>query len=466
MKISKRDGSLERKIVTSMVVDQIVLASIAQRWQPDLFRSKWSNLVGGWCVKYYLRYNKPPGKAIEGLYESWTSKANDQDTIQLVEKFLTDLSGEYEQLKKDSNSEWIIDQAANHFNQVRLNALAEQIQGDLDSGDLDAAQKRVASHGKIEMGQGAGIDVLHDMAAIQKAFEDKKEPLIKYPGALGKFMAKGDALERDGFIAFMGPEKVGKTFNLLDLSWRGMLQRHKVAFFAVGDMSQSQMMRRFMVRAARQPLRPQVVKYPEQIIRDQAELFAQVQHREIDFATGLDYASAMAAAQKVMTLKAKSNSSLLKLFCCPNSSLNVNGMRAILQGWDRQHDWRPDILVVDYADILAPPARLEGRDGINETWKQLRALSQEQHCLVVTATQANAASYSATIVDRRNFSEDKRKLAHVTGMIGLSTTPEEKEQGIIRWNWVELREGEFSDRHCCHVASCLALANPAVKSCF
>ena len=65
---------------------------------------------------------------------------------------------------------------------------------------------------------------------------------------------------------------------------------------------------------------------------------------------------------------------------------------------------------------------------INTTWKQLRALSQDRHCLVVTATQANAGSYTREApMDRRSFSEDKRKLAHATG---ISTSRlQEFEQG-------------------------------------
>ena len=50
--------------------------------------------------------------------------------------------------------------------------------------------------------------------------------------------------------------------------------------------------------------------------------------------------------------------------------------------------------------------------------------------LVVTATQADANSYDRTSLKMSNFSEDKRKLAHVTAMYGLNQDPAGREKGI------------------------------------
>jgi replicative DNA helicase len=162
--------------------------------------------------------------------------------------------------------------------------------------------------------------------------------------------------------------------------------------------------------------------------------------------------------------KVKSKKSYLKLSCHPNSSISVKGIEGILQTWERV-DWIPDVVVIDYADILAPlDGKADTREQINQTWKALRGMSQKLHCLVVTATQADAASYKVDTLTRSNFSEDKRKHAHVTGMVGLNQTKEEKLNGVLRLNWLDLREAEYTEYRCVHVAGCLALASPAMKS--
>jgi hypothetical protein len=151
----------------------------------------------------------------------------------------------------------------------------------------------------------------------------------------------------------------------------------------------------------------------------------------------------------------------------PNSSINVEGIVSTLNVWERS-GWVPDVVVVDYADILSIPTgyRPGDRDAINETWKQLRNLSQSRHILVVTATQADANSYTANTIRRGNFSDDRRKNDHVTGMLGINATEEEQELGIFRLNWTKRREEAYTESRCVHVAGCLHLGRPHIKSTF
>lgn len=465
MKITKRQGGEERKILIGMIVDKQVLGRIASKWESGLFKSQWGNLIGQWCVDFYNEYEAAPKEEIESLFESWAGSVHaDDDTIRIVEKFLGNLSDEYQNYEDASNSNYTIDIASKYFNKVKLKRLSDSISGDVSSGDVEKALNSVNQYGQIEMGSGAGIDVLTDEDAIRESFEEAQEPIIQYPQALGDFF-KG-ALQRDAFISFMGSEKRGKTWWLLDIAWRAMCQRKKVALFEVGDMSQNQIMRRLMTRAIRKPLTPQKYDYPTFIEKEHGTPMCLVDfdHRETTKSVG--WQTALKACKKVLKTKVKSKDSMLRLSCHPNSTLTVAGIKSILQNWERD-GWVPDVIVIDYADILAPPIGYKDtRDQINATWKQLRALSQSNHCLVVTATQADANSYTTNTIGRSNFSEDKRKFAHVTGMVGLNATPEEKENGITRLNWIVLRESAFSETHCCHVAGCLAIGNPAIRSTF
>lgn len=83
---------------------------------------------------------------------------------------------------------------------------------------------------------------------------------------------------------------------------------------------------------------------------------------------------------------------------------------------------------------------------------------------MLTATQADAASFDANLITSSNFSEDRRKLDHVTAMIGINSTDEEKECGIYRLNHIKRRDDDFSVGQVVYTASCLAMANPAVRS--
>ncbi len=130
-------------------------------------------------------------------------------------------------------------------------------------------------------------------------------------------------------------------------------------------------------------------------------------------------------------------------------------------------------VIIDYADLLAPPpgyGRQDYRHQTNATWQRLRQLSQSPIAgggakpLVITATQANRAAYGAGLIQREHIGEDKRKLAHVTGCVGLTQSDEEQDAGLVRLNWLERRGAKFSRGRAVTVAGCLALGRPAVLS--
>ncbi len=462
MKIQKRSSNEERLILIGMIVDITVLGRISSKWWKDMFKSKWANIVARWCVSFYHKYEDVPMNQIESLFESWSSETNDKQVVSLVEKFLDTLSEEYENLQTESNSDYILDMAGVYFNRVRVERLADTIQGDVDRGKIVEAVNRVLSFNQVEMGVGEGIDILQNTEAMKEAFKEQQEDIIKYPGALGNFF-KG-ALVRDSFIAFMGPDKVGKSYWLQDMAFRGMTQRKKIAFFEAGDNSENQIMRRLMIRVAHHPRYASTIEYPTSIEKD-GEYSVEVETERKKFKDKLSWQKARKACKKLMKRKIKSKSSYFRLSCHFNSTLTVSAIKDTIQNWARE-DWLPDVIIIDYADILDMGySKLEDRDRINETWKHLRFLSQMFHCLVVTATQSDTLSYNANIITKRNFSGDKRKNAHVTGMVGLNQKdPEEKEIGVTRLNWVVMRERAFSVHKCVYVAGCLAIANPVIRS--
>ncbi len=462
MKVEKRDGSTEKRILIGMIVDTIVLGKIAPKWEKGAFRSKWSNLVGSWCVEYYNSYGKAPGKAIQALYETWAEDNDDRDTTKLVEGFLTGLSGEYKSLREESNTNLIIDHAKKHFNKIRALRVAEGVQGDVDSGDVDKALERIKTFSQVEMGHGECIDFFLDKETFFKSFDAKAEPLIKYPGDLGRFF--GNTLSRDSLVSFMAPEKRGKSTWLLDMAWRSCLQRRKTLYISLGDFSLDEVEMLLGVRAARHPLEPDTINYP--ILLEPNHPTANVEFEERKFKDGLSRQQGWNAVQRTLTSKLKTKRSFLKVQCYPNSSMNVQGINAIVKGLERE-DWTPDVLLLDYADILAPlDGRVDSRHQIDASWRGMKALTQVYHCLVVTATQSDADSYDTYLMSLNNFSEDKRKYAHVNGMIGLNATEEEKELGLMRLNWLQRRGAKFNRKAYIHVAGCMGLGNPCIKSTF
>lgn len=464
MQIKKKNSDDERRILIGMIVNTTVLGRMSSKWQDRMFRSRWANIIAQWCLKYYKKYDKPPMQQIESLYETWAEKSKDETVVTLVEKFLYSISDEYEDLKEEINPEYVIDLAGKYLNKVKLERLVEQIEEDIEQGHSDKSIEHVTAFNRVEMGVGAGINVMQDIEVIRQAFAVTAEPIIKYPSKLGEFFAND--LLPSCFISFMGKAGVGKSWWLMDIAYRAALQRKRVAYFEVGDMGQTPTMLRLIKRAAGRPLTSGDYEYPLSIDRKpKKKPYIEFESKSVK--GDISWRDAVRNFRRIMKKRIKSKDSYLKLSCHYNSTLSVMGLESILNEWILD-GWIPDVVIIDYADILLMEyADKEGRDCINETWKRLRALSQKFHVLLVTATQGDAGSYDKKMIGMGNFSEDRRKIDSVTGMIGINQTDKwEEEVGLYRLNWIKRREAKRWSRRCVHVASCLDIANPCVKSCW
>jgi hypothetical protein len=463
MNVEERDGSAERRVLAASLVDDGVCAAVAARWAPGgLYRSRWANVVGGWAADYCKRHRRAPKRDVRSLFAAWARTA-DEPTVRLVESFLESISDEFS--GADVNAGHAIDEAGRHFNEVRLEATLSEARGLAERGDHDRAWELLAKANKVQLGRGVGVDVLTDDEALSAAMSsDASEPLFRYPGAAGEFFDVPDCFSRDCLVAFAGPKGRGKSFWLIDAAWRAMEQRRRVAFFAIGDMSQPQMMKRFAARAARRPVRPGEYRTPASVRYEGKDL--RVEHVMERCEERLTKEQAKAAFARTVRESVKSGRSYLKLSCHPTKSVSVAGIASLLEEWARG-GWVCDAVVIDYSDLLAPlNSREDNRDAINSSWVAMRALSQTMHCLVLTATQTKATSYYADLITRDHFADDRRKLDHAHAFVGLNQTHDEKAEGVTRLNFFALREGDYDERKCVTCAGSLAIANPCLRSCW
>jgi hypothetical protein len=446
MRVKSVSALDELQILKACIVNNTALKQIDAIGSDAKFKSKYAQLVLSWCLSHLREYGEAPGpENIEASLAKWEATQSDPAVRESVEKLLARVGS------SEINADLIADKIGVYFSRNSLNKLKEKIEDSILEGDVQAAVDAVSSWKRVEVGKDKSVDVLADADEMLAAFEYEQEALVKMQGGLGRFF--GNELCRDGFIAFMGPEKRGKTFAMIEIGWRAMLQKRKVAFIGLGDMSKPQYLKRLAVRAARRPLQRGDYQVPKKVqwnADDEAK--SQVtQWKHMQFMTPMTPEEAVEGLDRVRALVG-GDQPLFKLAAYPNSTMGVPSIEAVLDGWARD-GWEPDVIILDYADLLLPPrSGMDERASSNENWKQLRKISQERHCLVVTATQASAASYESYVVTKSMFSEDKRKLAHVTGLVGLNQTEEEKEDGIMRLNWIVRRDAAFNETECCLLA--------------
>ena len=452
MKTKRKDSTDPKIILAAMVADKTVCSRISSQWpQEGLFEDRDYNLIGSWCVKYHEKYGTPPNGQIESIFDNWAERA-DEPRVKGVERKLAYLSDLHRQ-GKEHCSDYVLDMAGRYFMKVRLRQEWEHADDELDRNEVDQAFGRMSGLAKVELGMGSVIKPAEDYESWRASFDSQTvDPLFAYPGKLNAFL--GPEMVRDNFVAFMAPDKSWKSFYLMDAAFRAVRNRRKVAYFECGDLGRDKLMRRMGSRAARRPVAACQIRIPVRVSHD-----GKTKSELVDYEEPLSPQESYRAFRKLCR-----GGDRWRLSCHANSSINLAGITSILRDWERE-EFTADVVIIDYADILAPPIGVrETLDQIDDTWKHFRRLSQEFHCLALTATQSNAAAYSRSgLLGRRHFSGRKTKLAHVRAMVGLNVSEKDRKRGVTRINWIVRGEGENSENHYICVAGCPAIGNPVIK---
>lgn len=522
------DEFIESRILTGMIVSTDFLSRVHGIWDDRYVQSPEVGTAAHWIFEYFERYAQAPDSDVQDIYVSkMRAGAVDAERGELIEIMLQRASEDYGR-DRHFNSDYLFDQARDYFRQQHLTLHAAEVQELVEAGETEQAARLNASFVDVvePLEEGLFLDSDEAEHAVHRAFSERYQGVVKYPPPFGDMVNRHMA--RDGFVALLSSEKTGKSWLLMDIALRALRQKSNVAFFQAGDMSQHQQLKRICTCLARTPvesLYPQsgkalkpvkdcIYNQTDQCDRDERECdFGPFDDREPEelrkLTGGLQASEIRAAMERDKDYRPCRNCRLYRqgrpwgsvwfrqvdlpqpldekkawdtlkhytrryrsrfmLSTHANGTLSPAGIRSRLNDWERRYGFLPDTCVIDYADLLeADGDQREFRHRQNAVWASLRGLAQERHCLVLTATQADARSYSAgTRLSMANFSEDKRKNAHVTAMFGLNqggADDREKQLGLMYVNEIVVREGEFMPGNGVYIMQCLGMGRPFLGS--
>lgn len=523
MKRIRINTTTEDLILTGMIVNDRFLREVQDVLDLKLFKSRNSKTIARWCLDYYKEQNKAPGKHIQDIYNTAVEKEDlEEGDAQLIGRLLERISREHERVD-NFNIDFVLKRAEEFFDINHTREICETVLDTLDHDPVTAREMMIEFQPK-ELSTAQGYDVLTDARLIRKSFEENKQPLFKFPGAIGQFI--NDDLCRGSFIGLMGAEKIGKTWNLMEFAYRSAINRLNTVIVQAGDMTDEQQTRRLAIRIAGRSdkkkfcgkilvpvydceynqkdecdIKQRACKFGLELERDRDKTWYQnlisvvgsrkekdlfykdhydyepcnycrrkhsynykgsLWYRE-EHITPLIWRDAIKAMKKI---DERMKGRKLKLISYPNDTLTVQEIINQIDRWIERENFIPDVIVVDYADLLTIDSKDDFRHRENSKWKGLRRMSQEYNCLVITATQADAGAYDKESLNLKNFSEDKRKYSHVTSMLALQQLAAEKRAGVMRISKLLTRDDDFDPRQQIKVLQCLPIGAPVLGSYF
>jgi hypothetical protein len=492
------DSEVEKKTLIALIMSDEVCNQLIPKARPEFFNIGYAGTVFSWIATYHQKYRLAPKKAIQDLYQAERENLS-PELSSLISQFLSGLSSEYENMD-DLPTKFIVDQATKLFRGRSLDVMVQQVKGLSDLGKLNEAEKLLRDHQTITKNLSDWVDPFSPEAMEFLNTQDEDAEFFRFPGAVGELLGNWEPGE---LVGFMAPFKRGKSWWLLEASIWGILSQRKVVYVNL-EMDHNKFMTRIYSRITgagdyegdyivpcfdcrknqfgtcnRRERRNRETLI---ISGNEKPKFSQtsgVNYKPCTYCREKDPGSYEMASwytvikgdrltlpllRKKMKAIRTFIGSRFRVITYPAFGASLQDVVADLDTLYYSDGFMPDVIVIDYADILAPEdRRMSGRDVIDMTWKTLKNIAASRHSLVITATQANKMSSEKRSLEAIDVAEDYRKLAHVDRMIMLSQTPIEKDEGIMRIGAIQ-RHTQFNPFDQVQVLMSLSLGQPLLDS--
>lgn len=455
MKREKLNTLNERDLLIGLITSEKFCREICPILKTRLLEVEYSRIVAGWIKDFYQNFKKAPEKDIMKIYRAHVEEISDEDLQENILTFIEKVCKDYENIK-NFNHDYVLEQSILYLKGRSLKNLSEDIDSYLVTGEITKAEHLITKYKSVEKNSGKAVSLLHNREAIVNSFTQDDELLFNFPGAYGSVV--GD-IHREDFISYLAPMKRGKTFALIDAGVTAIQNGLKVVHLSL-EMSESQMLKRYWTS-----LSGQLNKDNDSIEYSYFEKSEDSDKWEIKHKTISRKAVSIAEVQKKQnSLKRLFRGGDIRVLAVPAYSWTVERLDIELDNLAQQENYIPDVIIIDYADIMMPSEKGDYRNQLDGIWKRLRGLAQKRKAVVFTASQSGRASIDKN-VDSKDIAEDIRKLAHITSMVSLNQTPSEKKAGILRLKQLALREGEaeFREAVC---TQCLSIGRIVTDSRF
>ena len=473
------DNTAENQITIAMIMSTKFLTEVSPLFNPEYMKNSFAKIICFWCMDYFKNYKKAPEGHIKDIYLVEADTGMSKEDKEIIGDFLTKLSNQFVE-GQGVNSDYLRDLAFVYFRKRELQIRTEQAKKYLDIDRIEEAEEQFSKYKKMAYQTSGWFNPL-DPKELLEVFDTKDEDVFLLPGALGQIVGP---IERDWFVAVLGVFKRGKSWCLQEMAVRASFQRLRVVFISL-EMKKKNLKERLFKRLSGfgSKTGEDTFLYPTfdcthnqlgDCVREERtnriSLCASLDDKP-DFSLDMDYRPCVYCRENMlrdykvttwyeaievpkfdMKGTRKINRAIESMYgdnfrfiCYPRFLASVSDIRRDLFLLEQQDGFIPDVVIVDYADILKPDTAGDKRNQIDDIWKNLASLAAERHCIVFTASQGTRSSIYKSDMGQDDLAEWIGKLAHVDIFLGLNQSPAEKESKIIRVNLLVHRHKESDE---------------------
>ena len=391
-KLTQYGHSFQTKAIGILITDRDFLQQIADIVSPDYF----DNDAGKWIIrktlKYYNEYKTVPTMEVFKV-----ELENLKQELQNVA--VKDLLKQAYKASKATDLNYVKDTFLDFCkNQTLKNALMKSVDL-LELGDYDDIRNLIDSALKA----GTERDIGHEyIQEVEDRFREEARNVIETPWPLINNLLSGGLGQGDlGLIA--GGPGGGKSWALIALGAQAVKMGYTVIHYTL-ELNEKYVGRRYDACFTEISV-GNITEHKEEVKEKLDNLRGGLYIREY-----------------------------------PAGQATVNTLHAHLEKC-KQQNIEPDLIVVDYADLLTSKSSKEKRDKLDDIYTNLRGLASEMKLPIWTASQVNRSGAREEIIQGDRMAESYSKMMITDFAMSLSRSAEDKENGTGRWHVMKNRYG-------------------------
>lgn len=392
--LSQYGHTFQTKVVTSLLNDRAFLQQVSDIIEPNYFESQANSWVVEKIMSYYEKYKTAPTAEV---FKSELIAVEDK----VLKSTIADALKESAKHKDSSDAEYVKSTTLEFCKNQKMKVAIIESVDLLKSGKYDLIKKKVDNALKAGTDKDIGHDYLMDMAA---RYEEGARTCVSTGWNVVDDITNGGLAEGElGVI--IAPAGGGKSWGLVSIAAQAVKAGKRVVYYTL-ELNQFYVARRFDAFFTKIAFQNLNEEHAQEKIRDTME-----------------------------TIK---GDLIVKYY--PTKTASITTITSHIEKCISQGK-PPDLVIVDYADLIRPSKAGDKRLELNDIYEDLRGVGGTYGIPIWTASQANRSALEDDVIEGGKVSESYNKIMIADFIMSLSRKLNDKVGGTGRWHIIKNRFG-------------------------
>ena len=391
--LARYGHSFQTKVLGALLTQRDFLLNLADSLDSEYFDNQAAKWIIEYIIKYFNQYHTYP--TIETL--SIEIKKIDNEVLRIS---LTEALREAYKMADVADLEWVEEEFSSFCrNQQMKKAIMTSVDL-LNLGDYDGIRGLI--NDAMKAGEEKNIGHIYE-SDVEARYRDDDRKVIPFPWKTFNDLTQGGYGKGDLVLLFGNPGG-GKSWGVIAMGAYAAALGYNVAHYTL-ELSEGYIGKRY------------------DAVFSGIDVDKLDKHRpEVEVA--------------IAKIKGKI---IIKEYAPKRASLDT--IESHLQQLEHQNEFKPDIIIIDYLDMLRTKGRKERKDEIDDVYTDAKGLAKELGIPIISPSQANRTGADEDILQAKNAAGSYDKIMIGDIIISLARGIKDKVNGTGNWHFIKNRYG-------------------------